>query len=160
MKRKIVLLFICLLLFGCENKIDIKVSSLNYNEVKELMSSQQDFMIYVGRSDCPDCILFKEHLENNIKVPSDIKFVEFDIKEYRDNSVKENANDKDVKLYEDIKHTFDLKWVPTIYTIKDGKIVSQFQYLDETYHSYDKEKQKEIKNSFDKLSKQYIERGY
>jgi ABC-type uncharacterized transport system auxiliary subunit len=61
-----------------------------------------------------------------------------------------SASKKDIYYYD------NLKWTPTLYYIKRGKIVSTYQYLDEEYHSSSEKDKIKKKKQFDHEAENFI----
>jgi len=61
-----------------------------------------------------------------------------------------------VDYYDNLKKFFNLKWTPTLYYIKRGKIVSTYQYLDEEYHSSSEKDKIKKKKQFDHEAENFI----
>lgn len=142
----IILSVICL--FGCSlnvNEIN-SIIPIEYEEIKEKNESKKTYVLYIGRSDCNDCKLFEEYLNKNSDYYlKDSNIYYLDIKKYKDN---EKNND----IYQYIKSSYALKWVPTVYFIVAGRIIDSFSYLDKEYHKTETE---EVKN---KIQKEYNDR--
>ena len=160
MKMKKIFILFCLMFIitSCksQNSIDNNILSKNFEEVEQCFRDKVSFILYVGRSDCSDCTVFEEEL-NNISIPNKAMFVKLDVKEYRDLANKDNALLEDIEYYDKIKNFLELTWFPTIYYITDGEITSRYQYLDETYHSLSEAEKSKSKKEFDKEIKEFIE---
>ena len=93
---------------------------------------------------------------SHISIPKNTTFVKLDIKKYRDLANRDNASKKDIDYYDNLKKFFNLKWTPTLYYIKRGKIVSTYQYLDEEYHSSSEKDKIKKKKQFDHEAENFI----
>lgn len=155
--KKIIILLFFLLIVGCQISTN-KIKSITFDEYKQMINSKETFIVYVGRSDCQDCKLFDEYIEKLI-IPENIKFVKMDIKKYRDQSKKKNTSANESDIYTNIKKTFNLSWVPTIYKIKGGNIISKFQYLDSEYHSLNEEDKTQRKKYYENNFKIFLKGG-
>lgn len=156
--KKIILL-ICLIFFitSCRSKTTTnnKILNKNFEEVEKSFESKDSFILYVGRSDCSDCILFEEEL-GNIPIPEEITFIKLDIKKYRDLANSDDATPENIAYYNKIKDFFKLSWTPTIYYVEEGKITLEYQYLDENYHSLSESEKSKAKEKFDKDVEKFI----
>ena len=157
MKKIIILLSIILLASSCQssNRINNKISNKNFEDVKQSIKEKESFILWIGRSDCSDCTTFEDTL-SHISIPKNTTFVKLDIKKYRDLANRDNASKKDIDYYNNLKNFFNLKWTPTLYYIKRGKIVSTYQYLDEEYHSSSEKDKIKKKKQFDHEAENFI----
>lgn len=129
------------------------INKIDYNQLLEKLRNKDSFVVCIGRSDCIDCQLFNEEYGHNIEISSSKNIYYLDVKEYRDED-EQVANKNNNTTYKKIKKFFTLKWVPTIYVIYNGDIVSNFEYLDTEYHSLDEnDKQVYLEKCNKKLEK-------
>ncbi len=153
------ILLICLIFFitSCQSKTTTnnKILNKNFEEVEKFFENKNSFILYVGRSDCSDCILFEEELDN-IPIPEETTFVKLDIKKYRDLANSDDATPENIAYYNKIKDFFKLSWTPTIYYVEEGKITLEYQYLDENYHSLSESEKSKAKEKFDKDVEEFI----
>lgn len=110
------------------------IVSIELDELNKLEKEPVDFILYIGREDCEDCQMFKPILEQDIKDLS-IGVYYINIKEYRQNSIKKNAEKKDVLLYNDLKEKYNIDWVPKLIHIRNGIQISEFKFGKETSES-------------------------
>lgn len=110
------------------------LTEISYEELQGKIGLNTDFILYIGRTDCKDCQKFhpiasdyKDNNENN-----GIYF--FNIKKIRDKSLVDDALEIDINFYNKIKNDFDINWVPSVYHIKNGEIISKFEYLSSEYY--------------------------
>lgn len=46
----------------------------------------------------------------------------------------DNGLEIDINFYNKIKDDFDINWVPSVYHINNGEIISKFEYLSSEYY--------------------------
>lgn len=153
MKRIIIFILALSMLVACQSSstfIDIKgIKETEYEEIEKMLSSKVQFLLYIGRDDCGDCIEFYPILEEYINGHEDTGIYYLNIRQIRDNAKKEDATQEEKDFYQKIYDTFELEWTPTIEWIKNGKIYKKYQYLDEEYIKIkDREEQKEKREEF------------
>lgn len=117
-----------------------QILHIPYEHLSKKLLESKDFLLYIGRQDCFDCQSFYPILEENISADENIEVYYFDIKELRDGSAGPNAQDENIEKYEWLKQRFDIQWVPSLYRIMDGVIVSKYEYLSEDYYAIEDEK--------------------
>ena len=67
MKKVSLLLFsIIILMVGCSNKLTT-YKEINYKKLNEMFANKEDFILYVGSSECPKCALYTMALKRVIK---------------------------------------------------------------------------------------------
>lgn len=119
------------------------MSEITYNDLIIKMNSNIDFILYIGREDCRDCQKFHPIANDYIGKNSLNGIYYFDIKNYRDKTLIDIPSQKDVNFYDQLKKTFDIKWVPSIYHIRNGTIIDKFEYLSSEYYQLDENEKKE-----------------
>lgn len=117
-----------------------EVTDVRYRELEEMLSDDKDFLLYIGSEDCPDCQHFDPILEDYVENHPGAGVFHFDTKQYR-TSVSEEE-------YEAFKDFFDLTWVPSVYHIRNGKIIAEFEYLSSEYYELDEDEQKEMEAKY------------
>jgi len=140
-----------------------KVEAIEYNQLVEKKMQKTDFIVYIGREDCPDCNNFDLILEKYIEQNEHAGIYYFSIKEIRDLACMDNASDEQIKEYERVVEEFNIEWVPSIYHIRDGIIISKYEYLSKEYYLIDNniekiDAEKKYKDNFEKWMKS--EMGY
>jgi predicted bacteriocin transport accessory protein len=167
MKKISIILLSLFLLVGCYKQVpfeDIQgIQELDFEKLDNLMETNTQFLLYIGRSDCGDCIEFYPILEEYMNNHSDEGIYYVNIKSIRDAAKKEDATDEEKQFYEDFYTTFKLEWTPTIEWISAGKIISKYQYLDEDYYEIEDrqeqiEKRKEFITQFESFMNDYKEK--
>ena len=78
----------------------------------------------------------------------------FSVKSFRDKSIGDDAKDEDVKFYEELKKEFDIQWVPSVYHIVNGKIISKYEFLSKQYYEIEDEQER------DSAEKEFIDNFY
>lgn len=111
---------IILVLITRPHKYYQETSVDNFNKLKE---KKQNFIIYIGRDDCNDCLTFEPTFHEVIKknnYENDIKYL--NVKEIRKKSKVEWKKFKE-------KNHFDQ--TPVIIHYKGGKVVDKIEWNDE-----------------------------
>jgi len=160
MKKIILSTLILFLLIGCRTSTKrlnpTGIEEISYKELTEYMNDQVEFMLYIGRPDCGDCMAFYPQLEDYLKA-HDAGVYYLNIKAYRDAANADDASQEEKNFYENLKKTFKYNWTPTMEIITNGKIGKQYQYLDEDYYEIeDRAKQIERREEFKKEFKEYM----
>lgn len=122
------------------------ITDLTYDEVITKMQDGNDFVLYVGRPDCKDCNMFYPLLDEYVSESAKGLYY-FNIKLIRDQSDSKDNSEND--KYKKFVETFNLQWVPSIYHIRSGEILSKFEYLSSDYYKLDSDEDKEeMKNNY------------
>ena len=122
-------------------------------DVLKKINQKEDFVLYIGRSDCKDCQEFEPYLKKYLKKNKGVYLYYFNIKEYRDQANSQEATKKEKSRYNQMRKKLDFSWTPTLKLVINGKFVDQYTFLDEDYYSLPSKKQKEKKQDYiDKLS--------
>ena len=119
-----------------ENIRNIKLDSLY-----ELMETNTDFLLYIGRDNCRDCQKFHPIVENMTEEKYGLYY--FDIKEYKNRADGQDALQDDIDTYNKIKKDFSVNWIPSVYRIINGTIVDKYVFLDNDYYSIEDEEEQE-----------------
>lgn len=160
--RKVIFTFLLFLVVGCgyANAKRLKVQGIqliSYQELQKYLNDDVEFMLYIGRSDCGDCIEFYPILEDYINTHDHTGIYDLDIKEFRDRAKDEHATDEEKEFYEHIREELSFQWTPTLHIISNGNIIDSYQYLDENYYQLkDKEKQAQTKQKFIKEFQEFM----
>lgn len=124
------------------------ISEIEYEELLKKLDIENDFLLYIGRPDCPDCQnfvpLLKEYIDENEY--SGVYYL--DIKKFRDAANIENASEQNIKFYDDLKNKFNIEWVPSMYHIKKDEIISKYEYLNKEYYELDNNEKLEMEEKF------------
>ena len=165
MKKRLLILLIISLLFGCKIDTSYKdisgIVEVTYAEISALMDSDVSFILYIGRDDCGDCIEFYPIFEDYINTHYDTGIYYLNIREMRDNARKEDASEEEKAFFDEIYETFEIEWTPTIEWIQNGKIYKKYQYLDEDYIKIkDREQQKLKREEFIEEFEQFMDEYY
>lgn len=103
---------------------------INKSELQKHIESKDDFLLYIGSDDCKYCVKYKPDL---------IKFLEKEKKSvYYLNLTLNNKQRNEMRTY---LYSMNIKYIPVVVEVKDGKIV---EILDGT--SQEKEIEEKIKN--------------
>lgn len=126
------------------------IRNIDFDLLYELMETNTDFLLYIGRDNCRDCQKFHPIVENMTEEKYGLYY--FDIKEYKNRADEQNALQDDINTYNKIKKDFSVNWVPSVYRIINGAIVDEYEFLDSNYYSIEDEEEQE------KYLDEYIER--
>lgn len=160
MKQKgILLVIIVLILSGClqttstnhiqKNDNTTGIHELSYDQLQSKLSSEDNFILYIGRPDCGDCQEFYPILESYINEHVGTSVYYLNVKAFRDASRKEGASDKEVTFFKNIKEELDFQWTPTLKHVKAGKLLDSYTYLSEEYYEIkDESKKEKVKQEF------------
>lgn len=121
-----------------------ELATISYETLVFKMSQKLDFILYIGRPDCPDCQKFEPILNEFISSNKKSGVYYLNIKEFRDNTLGESPGAQDIAFYEGLKSDFDIQWVPSVYHIVNGEITSKYQYLNSEYYSIEADKERLI----------------
>jgi len=124
--------------------------TIDYQKASALKNGKNDYFLYVGREDCPDCQKFKPELESFISEHAYSGMYYLDIKEYRDLAKAENASTEDVDFFENIEKEYEIEWVPSVYHIRAGEILAKYEYLSADYYNLESDEERE------EMEKQYL----
>lgn len=120
------------------------LSEISYEDLKKKMSLNYDMILYIGREDCRDCEKFHPIIEEYIEKENNVGAYYFSVKAYRDNSIADDASAEDIAFYEDLKKQFDIQWVPCVYHIINGRIISKYEFLSKEYYTIEDENERKI----------------
>ncbi|NLL44986.1 MAG: thioredoxin family protein [Mollicutes bacterium] len=108
MKKVSLLLFsIIILMVGCSNKLTT-YKEINYKKLNEMFANKEDFILYVGSSECPKCALYTMALKRVIK--------KYQVEVYYIDIYKLNVEEQD-----ELADKFNLDGVPMTLFIVDGE---------------------------------------
>lgn len=116
------------------------IEIIDSDGLEKKLQAGLDFFLYIGRTDCRDCIKFYPILEQYVSEGSNRGLYYFDIKKYRDLTREEGVTRNDD--YEKLRKKYDIEWVPSVYHIRSGIIVAKYQFLSETFYELDETEQK------------------
>lgn len=116
---------------------------ISYDDLIEKIDQQHDFILYIGRADCQDCLEFYPQLESFLENHSDLGLYYLDVKAFRDAAKKEDASQEEIDFFDGIYETLDFDWTPTLQHRVGQKLVDQITYLDMDFYSIEDEKQKQ-----------------
>lgn len=153
MRKKWAYLLLVFILCACQptKKEIIKdrvqgIVPITYAQLEEKLTNNHDFVLYIGRSDCQDCIEFHPQLEAFLNQNPDLGVYYLEIKTFRDEAKKEDATQEQKVFYQNLTEELDFDWVPTLQHRQGKEIVSKKTYLDDSYYQItDKSKQTEAK---------------
>ncbi len=166
MKKWWILIIIPFVLLGCKAKVETQydrvtsIQEINYTELKEKLSSNTDFLLYIGRPDCGDCAIFYPYLEEYVQNTNQGIYY-LNVKNFRDNSKKEDATQEEIDFYKNLQTNLDFDWTPTLQHYQNGKVIDCFTFLNLEYYSIEDETEKEKKfNEFVDGFKKWIDTNY
>lgn len=129
------------------------IADITYENFFDMMNSNSDFIIYIGRNDCRDCKAFHPILTSYVSETGKGLYY-FDVKELRD-----SRNDGN-NLYDDMVDMINLQWVPSILHISDRKVLSKYEYLCKEYYELDEEDKKIMEQQYYGLFVEWMESNY
>ena len=106
-----------------EENTGLSIDEIKYEDYKVLLENKESFILYVGRSTCPDCERFEPVLKS-IQFKSEIKHI--DTQPYKDAIVNEEENAQE--NYDSFKNEIGYEWIPYVCAVKEGKIISEFDF--------------------------------
>ncbi len=116
------------------------IVEMTYDEFLGKINSNTDFILYIGRSDCRDCNTFYPILEKYV-LENKRGLYYFNIKQVRDQSISESLSNSNA--YSDVVEKLDLQWVPSVFHISSGEVMSKFEYLSKEYYALETEEDME-----------------
>lgn len=139
-----------LMSFGIETTKDRlnTISAIAYTQLCEKMSATLDFMLYIGRPDCKDCQAFYPILEQYIAAHDGMGVYYLNINNLQKENKELLENPKSSSEYSQLKQMFDLQWVPSLYRVVNGTIVSKYEFLSADYYTMGNEEQAEEKEKY------------
>ncbi len=99
------------------------IEEISHEEYKKLLEDKSSFILYVGRSTCPDCERFEPVLDT-IQFQSEIKHL--DTQAYKDAITNEEENAQE--NYDAFKSEVNYEWIPYVCAVKDGEKISEFDF--------------------------------
>lgn len=142
--KKILSIVLCLLMIsGCQEastnhiKKDVELSGIHeitYDELKNKLSSEDSFVLYIGRPDCGDCKEFLPILTSYLEANEGTYLYYLNIQSFRDRAKSENATKEEIDFYENIREELDFKWTPILKLVNKGETISEYTYLSEEYY--------------------------
>jgi hypothetical protein len=163
MKKIVILFILCLLLSGCSIKKTEELSSaekfaneysidvnnpfeyINYEEIVELFDNGSG-ILFLGNSDCEWCIENAKILYEVI-LDSEIDLVYY----FNPNSLSEKKYNNLIKIVDNkYSDDFDKINLPSLFVIKNGKVIGYSDYSLEDYDDYS-DKKAILKNKYIKL---------
>ncbi|MBO6046695.1 MAG: thioredoxin [Erysipelotrichaceae bacterium] len=140
MKRYLLMILAVILIAGCTSRstsVPLEVTGIvekNYEELLALCEDDVNFVLYIARPDCGDCIGFQPVLDDYLSTHKEAGVIYLNIKSFRDASKEKDATQEEIDFYENLRTRFDFKWTPTLEVIDHGKVKAKYQYLDEDYY--------------------------
>lgn len=170
-KRYLVLFVLLVILSGCSRQtkttpLEDRVTgivSINYDELMDKMENNHDFLLYIGRADCQDCIAFYPELALYMENHPTAGIYYLDIKAFRDAAHAADATQQEKDFFANLTSTLEIDWVPTLQHRQGKQVIEAITYLDENFFELETEDQKEqarqdsleaITNWLDRLSLQ------
>lgn len=166
MKKILCVVVMAIMLIGCKtssNKLNIQgIQEINYEKLIQNLNSDVTFMLYIGRPDCGDCQAFYPILEDYMESHPQAGVYYVNVKEWKESAMKEEASLEEKDFVEHIYEKLDFDWTPTMQVIRNGKVISRYQYLDEQYFEIDDrekqiQKKQEFLDEFEKFMNNYLE---
>lgn len=169
--KKLFTIIICILLIsGCQkastNRIEKNndlagIHEITYEQLKEKMSNDDLFVLYIGRPDCKDCREFKPILEKYLDENKGTYVYYLNIKDIRDASKRADATKEEIERYENLCKELDFNWTPSLKLVNKGETINEYTYLDEGYYKLKgNAKKKKAKEKFIKDFKNWMKKNY
>ena len=157
--KKLLSLIVCVLMIsGCQDasinriKKDNSLSGLHeitYDELENKLSSDDTFVLYIGRPDCGDCKEFHPILTSYLEENKGTYFYYLNIQAFRDAAMQEGASEKEIDFYKNIREELDFNWTPILKLVNKGETISEYTYLSEEYYEIkDDTKKAQAKEKF------------
>ena len=150
MKKLLVFISIVGLLIGCSHsstKLNpSSIEEIDYQILSSYLDQNVEFMLYIGRSDCSDCYYLSQMITDYTNATNTGVYY-IDLKTY-ESSVNEDT-------YNQFFKQFKFEDVPVLEIIKNGKIKTTYQYLDESYFEIE-DRQTQIEER-EKYNQRFIE---
>lgn len=141
MRKKRLYLLLLFVLCACQTTkqevIHDRVHGLvpiTYEQLEDKLTNNHDFVLYIGRSDCQDCIEFHPQLEAFLNQNPNLGVYYLEIKTFRDEAKKEDATQEQKDFYQNLTEELDFDWVPTLQHRQGKKVLFQKTYLDDDYY--------------------------
>ena len=130
--KKLLILCSCIMVIfftGCGNKITT-YDEIDYSEYTSLIEAEEDFILYIGSSNCSHCLNFKPTLEKIIKeYQLDVKYIDIS-----------TLSDKE---YAVLQNKTKLQGTPTVVFVEDGVVQTSPKIQGEVSYTVALEKFKE-----------------
>ncbi|MFQ9923017.1 MAG: thioredoxin [Beduini sp.] len=167
MKRWFIVICLMVTLLGCtQRKVETQydrttaIEEIDYTQLKEKLSSQTDFLLYIGRPDCGDCQVFYPYLEEYVNETGQGIYY-LNVKNFRDNAKKEGASQEEIDFYDNLQKNLDFDWTPTLQHYQNNKIIDRYTFLDLDYYGISDETKRQNKfNEFVEEFKEWMEENY
>lgn len=170
MKKLMILCFLCICtLCGCSTTVIdddfildrvVGINEIAYEDLTEKIENNHDFILYIGRSDCGDCIEFAPYLEDFLNENDELGVYYLDVKAFRDRANSEDATQEEKDFFKAIYDTLEFDWTPTLQHRRGQTILSKMTYLSMDYYEIedeseqDKAKQENLNDIYDWLKKE------
>lgn len=170
MKKLLTLIISILMISGCSNastnriKKDKNLSGiheLTYQQLNDKLSSDDLFVLYIGRPDCGDCKEFHPILTSYLQENEGTYLYYLNIQAFRDAATKEDASKEEIDFYENMREELDFKWTPTLKLVNKGETISEYTYLNQEYYKIkDDTKKDQAKKKFVEDFKTWMKKNY
>lgn len=166
MKKIMIVLSFLFVLSGCtqvkESSLDRveEIVEINYEQLKEKLGSDTNFLLYIGRPDCKDCQEFYPLLEGYVKETNQGIYY-LNVKKFRDDSRKEGAKQEEIDFFNHLKETLDYDWTPTLQLYVNGKKADEFDFLSMEYYNIENEEERQVEyDKFVTEFKKWLDKNY
>lgn len=140
-----------------------QIIEIDYEQFQQMISQQEDFVLYIGRPDCQDCQEFEPYLKEYLNENKGVYLYYFNTKKYRDLAKSEGASQSDKDFYEQLYDELEFSWTPTLKFVYHGEFEDTYTFLDKDYYSISdkdekkKKKQEYIERLTEWLNSKYVE---
>ena len=119
------------------------------SELENKLSSDDTFVLYIGRPDCGDCKEFHPILTSYLEENKGTYLYYLNIQAFRDAAMQEGASEKEIDFYKNIREELDFNWTPILKLVNKGETISEYTYLSEEYYEIkDDTKKAQAKEKF------------
>ena len=117
MKKRLLFIFMCLLFVGCTNSSFYE--TLTYSEVENKINNKENFILYIGQSQCPYCKQYEHSLKRVVD--------KYNVKVYYIDIGEDSISIEDRSL---LSNNIDFSGTPTTIFIKNGEIQGSYNRIN------------------------------
>lgn len=114
----------------------------SYENVINNIENNVDYILYIGRSDCQDCIEFHPILEQFLKENEGLGVYYLDVKTFRDKALSEDATKEEKEFFQNIYDILEFDWTPTLQHRQGKDVLSKITYLNMDYYDLETDEEK------------------
>lgn len=150
MKKVLISILFLFTLTACQEKqapiVDIPsgIVTIDEENLKEKIENNHRFILYIGRSDCKDCIELYPQLEAFMNDHPSLGIYALDVKAFRDRAFRDDATPEEKAFFDELKTYLNFDWTPTLQYRQGSRILSKITYLDTESQGTKKEKKESM----------------